>query len=149
MWALHVTCNRLSKHIVIFRHFYLRMDDHSFSQGVLTEDSYHKGKKKRLISLQICFMSWCYELAGMVFILLRPTLHNLGFGNLYFPDPIVMFIIIPFSHLINDEETKAIIFEEGWYQGLRHMAGIYPKKASIWMAVVWNTDLSLNIINCM
>ena len=135
--------------IVVFWHFFFRSDDHSFSQGVLTEDSYHRGKKKRLISLKICFMSWCYELAGMVFILLRPTLHNFGFGNLYFPDPIVMFIIIPFSHLINDDETKAIIFEESWYQGLRHMTGIYHKKVTIWTFLVCNKGISLIIINYM
>ena len=26
---------------------------------------------------------------------------------------------------MNDEETKTVISEEGWYQGLRHMLGIH------------------------
>jgi hypothetical protein len=29
---------------------------------------------------------------------------------------------------MNDEETKGIISEEGWYQGIRHMLGYYEKK---------------------
>ena len=64
----------------------------------------------------------------MVAILMRPFLQNRGLHNLHFADALVMFIVIPFSHLINDEETKGIIAEESWYQGLRHMIGIYQVK---------------------
>ena len=28
---------------------------------------------------------------------------------------------------MNDEETKGIIAEENWYQGIRHMLGIYKR----------------------
>ena len=38
-----------------------------------------------------------------------------------------MDVIIPIVYLMNDEETKGIIAEEGWYQGIRHMMGIYIK----------------------
>ena len=38
-----------------------------------------------------------------------------------------MNVIIPIVYLMNDEETKGIIAEEGWYQGIRHMMGIYIK----------------------
>ena len=89
-----------------------------------------RGNKRRMVSLKICFLSWVYELVGMTTILLRPALGNYGFHNLQFADALVMFVIIPFSHLINDEETKAIIAEEGWYQGLRQMMGIYQEKVT-------------------
>ena len=36
-----------------------------------------------------------------------------------------MFLVIPFMHLTNDEDTKAILADEGWYQGLRNLLGIY------------------------
>jgi hypothetical protein len=65
---------------------------------------------------------------GIVAILVRPILQNRGLHNSHFADALVMFVFIPFSHLINDEETKAIIAEESWYQGLRHMIGIYKAK---------------------
>ena len=61
----------------------------------------------------------------MVAILVRPILQNRGLHNSHFADALVMFIVIPFSHLINDDETKGIIAEVSWYQGLRHMIGIY------------------------
>jgi len=64
----------------------------------------------------------------MVAILVRPLLQNRGLHNSHFADALVMFIIIPFSHLINDEKTKGIIAEESWYQGIRHMIGIYKSK---------------------
>ena len=39
-----------------------------------------------------------------------------------------MFIIIPMVHLINDAETKYIILEKGWFNGIRHLLGIYETK---------------------
>ena len=59
----------------------------------------------------------------MVAIIVRPVLQNGGFHNTHFADAVVMFLVIPFSHLINDEEIKAIIAEESWYRGIRHMVG--------------------------
>ena len=35
----------------------------------------------------------------------------------------MMFLFIPFFHLLNDEEAKGVIVERGWFQGLRQMAG--------------------------
>ena len=55
-----------------------------------------------------------------------------------------MNMIIPFVYLMNDEETKGIISEENWIQGLRHMLGVYnqskPEDPSI-----QNRDLNLSI----
>ena len=34
-----------------------------------------------------------------------------------------MFLVIPFCHLMNDEDTKTVILQRGWYQGLRYMGG--------------------------
>ena len=42
-----------------------------------------------------------------------------------------MFVVIPFIHLLNDEDTKGIIANENWYQGLRHMLGIYIQVAPV------------------
>ena len=41
-----------------------------------------------------------------------------------------MYILIPFLHLLNDEETNGIITDENWYQGMRNLLGIYvpPEK---------------------
>ena len=71
----------------------------------------------------MCAISWLIELVGGVLAVSLVTLHNLGFHNLHYPDCIIMSIVIPLGHLMNDEETKGIISEEGWYQGLRNMLG--------------------------
>ena len=110
----------------IFRYF--RSNDDSYSRGVLSEESYLRGKKRSLISLQMCFMGWLYELLSIGSILITPFLHTHGIPNLHFIDAIIMFLVIPFLHLMNDEDTKGIIFEENWYQGIRHMLGIYHEK---------------------
>ena len=74
-------------------------------------------------------MSWLYESLGVISAFLTPYLHNLGFHNLHYPDVILMFVVIPFLHLMNQEDTKTIIAEENWYQGFRHMLGIHHQVA--------------------
>ena len=39
-------------------------------------------------------------------------------------DCIITLIIIPAVYIINDEETRGVIAEEGWYQGFRHILGM-------------------------
>ena len=77
----------------------------------------------------MCFMAWMYELIATLSILLRPFLRKHGISDLHYPDAIIMFVVIPFVHLMNDEDTKGIILEENWYQGLRHMLGIHASQA--------------------
>jgi hypothetical protein len=73
-------------------------------------------------------MGSLYELLSICSIVITPFLHRHGIPNLHFIDAIVMFLVIPFLHLMNDEDTKVIIFKENWYQGIRHILGIYNEK---------------------
>ena len=73
----------------------------------------------------MCVISWLIELVGGIFAVSFVSLKNLGFQNVHYPDCIIMTIIIPIVHLMNDEVTKGIIAEEGWYQGIRDLLGIY------------------------
>ena len=73
-------------------------------------------------------MGWLYELLSIGSALITPFLQKHGVTNVHFIDAIIMFLVIPFLHLMNDEDTKGIIFEENWYQGIRHMLGIYNEK---------------------
>ena len=57
--------------------------------------------------------------------ILGAQLQELSVPNIHFPDAIVMSVIIPSIHLLNQEETKGIIFESGWYQGFKHVFGRY------------------------
>ena len=106
----------------------------SYSKGVLTEERYGYGKTRTTVSMKICFITWLYELLGTIATALSPTIQSLGMPNTYFPDAIIMFLVIPFCHLINDETTKGIIAENGWYQGMKHMVGsrnqIVPRNAA-------------------
>ena len=98
-----------------------RSHDDSFARGILTTESYDYGVKRRIVSLKICFVSWLLEFAGVLLTLLTPLLRGLGFHYLYYFDAVLMFIVIPFIHLMNDEDTKTIITENGWLQGIQHM----------------------------
>ena len=104
--------------------YFCRSNEDSFLRGVVSEELYDDANKRRIVSLMICFISWLYEMIGVVFTVLTPTLNDLGLCYLYFPDAISIFLIIPFNHIMNDEDTKAVIADQGWIQGIRHMLNI-------------------------
>ena len=115
-----------------FQLFYItRSNEDSFARGVTSEVSYIQGKTRRLVSLEICFMGWLYESLGVISVALTPFFHNLGVHNLHYPDVILMFVAIPFIHMMNAEDTKTIIAERNWYQGIRYIFGIYTEEAPV------------------
>ena len=90
-----------------------------------------KGKARSIVSLQMCYMGWLYEIIATLFAVLSPTLHEYGMPNVYMADPILMFVVIPFVHLMNNEETKGIISEKNWFQGLQYVLGIYNETTHV------------------
>ena len=96
--------------------------------GAISEDSFLRGEKRSLISLQMCFMGCIYEILAVVAALLSALLgsqiQEFNIPNIHFPDVILMFVVIPFIHLLNDEDTKGIIFDQGWIQGIKYVLGI-------------------------
>ena len=99
--------------------------------GAISENNFVRDERRSLISLQMCFMSWLYELLAIVSAIMSSFLGALvqefEIPNIHFPDVIIMFIVIPFIHLLNDEEIKGIIFEQGWIQGIKYVLGIYTE----------------------
>ena len=79
----------------------------------------------------MCFLGWIYEILAIVAALLSALIgyqiQEFNIPNIHFPDVILMFVIIPFIHLLNDEDTKHIIFEQGWIQGIKYVLGIYTE----------------------
>ena len=74
----------------------------------------------------MCFLGWIYELLAVAAALLSAYIgYQFNIPNIHFPDVILMFVVIPFIHLLNDEDTKNIIFEHGWVQGIKYVFGIY------------------------
>ena len=76
----------------------------------------------------MCFMGWIYESLATFSSFLTVTLDGYGIPNLYMIDAILMFVVIPFTHLMNNEDTKEVILEENWYQGIKHILGLHTKK---------------------
>ena len=107
-----------------------RSNKDSFVRGIVSENNYMKDKKRSIISLEICCMSWLYEFLAILSALLTPMLHEYGVPNLHLFDAVIMSIVIPLTHLLNDEDTKQVILEENWYQGIRHLLGIHVKPAT-------------------
>ena len=102
-----------------------RSHDDSYARGILSDDQYQDGKRKSLISLKMCFLGWLYEFIAIFFVIFSTHLRdNFPFlQNLHIPDAVVSFVLIPFLHLMNDEETKMIIFEENWFAGVKYIFG--------------------------
>ena len=95
----------------------------SYSNGVLSQESYEYGKSRAMVSLKICVLGWGYEFFANILTAVSPSLLSLGLQHQYYIDAILLFLGIPFIHLMNDEETKGVIVERNWYQGFRHMVG--------------------------
>ena len=109
--------------------FFCRDANDSLLKGVLTQQNYEYGHSRTMVSLKLCFYSCLYELLGTVITVVTPTLYSLGIHHQYYVDAIMMFLVIPFLHLMNDEITKAVIVEQGWYQGVKYMAGYHDQAA--------------------
>ena len=114
---------------VLFRH-----DDEKYSLDVINMASYNNRTKRRMISLKICFVGWMFETLHIVLAIMAPQLYELGMSGSQYLKLLIMFLVIPFCHLINDETTKGIIAENGWYRGMKHMVGsrnqIVPQNAA-------------------
>ena len=116
--------NHLS--VITFTSLHFRSTKHSYEIGVLTDATYEYSKKRSIISLKMCIMTMIYEFISNIFVLIAPVLKfQYGLPNTYFIDPISMFVIIPFLQLMNDEDTKEIIFDENWFQAIKYILGLY------------------------
>ena len=77
-----------------------------------------------MVTLRVSFIGWLCELVGSVMSSLTPKLlFESGFSHVYYSDSLIMFVIIPFVYLVNDEEVKGVIYEKGWYKGLTYIVG--------------------------
>ena len=81
--------------------------------------------------MKMCFLGWLYEFI-VLFCLIFSTIirDNYNIPNIYFPDAILSFMLVPFLHLMNDEETKLIIYEENWFEAIKYVFGIREKHMS-------------------
>ena len=115
----------VSHRYVIIRLF--RSDKLQLELGVYNDELYHVSRKKSIISLQMCFMGWLHELLDFIFIaIIGPILkYKYSFTNTYFCDVVMMFVVIPFLQILNDDDTKEIIYQESWLHGIKFMFGIY------------------------
>ena len=77
----------------------------------------------------MCFLGWGWELLGTIAFLIVPIQGYLGLTYLHCVDAMLTFVLIPVVYITNDEDTKAIIADQGWYMGLRHMIGIEVPKS--------------------
>ena len=103
-----------------------RSNMNSYEIGVLSDASYEYSEKRSIISLKMCILGWIYELTSNVFVMIAPILKfRYHLPHTYFVDPISMFVVIPFLYLFNDDDTKEIIYNESWYQGIKYVLGVY------------------------
>ena len=89
--------------------------------GTISSQAYMKDKSRSIVSLKVCFLAWVWELLGTISYLIIPVIGPLGLSYLHCFDALLTFTLLPVVYLANDEETKAVIAEHGWYIGLRDM----------------------------
>ena len=69
-------------------------------------------------------ITWVIEVFSSLVFVAIPSLNDSGYRSFHHIDCIVTLIIIPAVYIINDEETRWLIAEEGWYQGFRYILGM-------------------------
>ena len=116
---------------------YFRDNYQSFSVGAISEESYLRGEKRSHISLRMCFIASAVEMFAITTAALQPEatalfsallgaqIQEFNIPNKHFPDAIVMSIVIPIIHLLNEESAKEMVFQSGWCQGFRYAIGRY------------------------
>ena len=107
---------------------YHRDNDESFARGVLSNSNYKLDKKRSLVSLRMCIIGWLVEILGTLCHVLFLWLNNMGLAGMHYVEGVIMFIIIPLVYLMNDDDTKGVIVDEGWIQGLKYLAGLRNNK---------------------
>ena len=86
-----------------------------------------------MTSIGVCFLGWLLEVFLTVLVGLLTLLKDLGLEKRFYYPYFDFFhaffraIVIPFVHLINEEETKTVITEENWYNGIKYALGLYRK----------------------
>lgn len=112
--------------MILISNIYSRSDKESFERGVLSDQNYEHCQKRSIISLKMCFLGSVYETTANIISAFQPYLkYKHGVHNTYFIETVLMFVVIPFLYLLNNEDTKEIIYNENWVQGMRHVIGIY------------------------
>ena len=109
--------------LLIFYHLFFSSNENSYKIQIIQENDFEYGNKRRLVSLKICFMGWLYEIVGVVLTLLTPLIKELISFNVSYVDAVLMFVILPATFFINDEDTKTVITDEGWIEGGKYMLG--------------------------
>ena len=110
-----------------------RDNDESFFNGSLSEKHYAHDQKKRLTSLNGCYIGWLTEMILVISFGIALVLNHYGIPYVFYPffeflNVIIRVIVLPLIQMItSDERAKKIIREENWYQGLRWVIGIYKK----------------------
>ena len=108
-----------------------RSDKQQLEIGVYNDEQYHQSRKRSIISLQMCFLGFLIEIMDNIFIVIIESIlkYKYGFSNTYLCDVVLMFVMTPFLLFLNDDDTKALIDQEGWIQGLKFMLEIYKPQA--------------------
>ena len=68
-------------------------------------------------------ITWAIEVFSSLVFVAIPSLDSFGYRSFHHVDCIITLIVIPAVYIINDEETRWLIAEEGWYQGFRYILG--------------------------
>ena len=69
-------------------------------------------------------ITWVIEVFSSLMFVAIPSFDSFGYRSFHHIDCIITVIIIPAVYIINDEETRGVIAEESWYQGIRHILGM-------------------------
>ena len=136
---------------LIYLHIYI-YDRKSERQGIvsktLSEKVRMRRQRRKTINIQMTIISWFIEfIAGIanlaIYFLYKEAvvLALLGLFNIF-----VNFVVIPGTYILNTEDCKRFIIEQGWIKSLRRMR--HSTRVSPSQNEIQKADNQLNDVHC-
>ena len=115
-------CNVKSISILIHEIIFIRSDADSFRKGIINEQKLYRLETRRLVSMKVCGIGLLMEFIGGFFRMLNPVLRIIGLKYSFIPhllDALMVFVVVPVIHLLNDESTKTFLVQKEYYKALK------------------------------
>ena len=72
--------------------------------------------------MKVCGIGLLMEFVGGFFRMLNPVLRIIGLKYSFIPhllDALMVFVVVPVIHLLNDENTKTFLVQKEYYKALK------------------------------
>ena len=92
-----------------------RSDAENLFKRITSRKRHNELATRRMVSMNVCGIGLLCDFIGGIFRMLSPTLRMLGMNYSFLPeifDALMIFVVVPLAHLLNEEDTKTLLAEK-------------------------------------